>query len=348
MKFRLPFKVFIIIILPFIFGFIQMQSNVKNSYTDELRKIAIEEKAVVEEQLNEIENYFISSKIKTFSDIPASSIAEIEAIMLTVRKLIKQVAYDIDKSDNELNATITVDSHGLTYLPSYYELSDQEKIQINQQLNNISIRSVQLAIQLLASVNKNLMSQAISAKGEEKKNLYITQAALVYEMADMVLVILDEISLEGKDEILKVKAETERRINTRISDLQGDLDGIDQLQKEGKISITFAENLISSNLGLIKANKLAIEGWDALGAGLNDQSNWLNSQKEKRYSIELKKTQAKRQLETIIDLTVLGEFQSIIGSMEELMEEVQDIELLILTPEEVMALLNLEYTSSDK
>lgn len=70
---------------------------------------------------------------------------------------------------------------------------------------------------------------------QDKRKLYITQAAYIYEMADIVLQVLNEIGLDGKPVLEQLKKEHEQRITTRLGEFNTELERIRQAQAAGKM-----------------------------------------------------------------------------------------------------------------
>jgi hypothetical protein len=197
-----------------------------------------------------------------------------------------------------------------------------------------------MAMQIFASVNKQLMDEAKRADNvQEKKRLYITQAVYVYKLSDIVLDILSKVTLEGKETIEKIKSENEARISERIDKMNYELNQIKEGKSAGKIIEKEAVSYEKIYSNLISANQESLKGWNDLMKMVGNQQEWLLKMKNQTNSIVLKRNAAKHQLDTLRDVAVVSELMAIVGDMDELVAIVKEIPLLDLDPETVQELL---------
>lgn len=294
-----------------------------------------------------IKDFVLSTELRTFRDIPEYVDNEIVAIREGIRSLIYTVATDIEMSDGVNSGTITLDPDGINYSPGAVET--YQNLMEAKTKNNVSVRSVQIAIQMLASINNQLMQQAKSeTNGKLKRKLYITQAAYIYEMADIVLNILNEVQLEGKPVLDQIQREHENRIQTRMSEIQGELTRIEREQQNGKISEEEASNLKNSYKLMVEANQTSLQAWGSLMEKVNSQEDWLNGMKSRSTSVELVRNAAKHQLDTLRDIVVVSEMTDLFQSIDELVAAIGKITLLELTNEEVQIMLFPNKLSPEK
>lgn len=288
-----------------------------------------------------IRGFVLSTEVRTFKNIPKNVDEEIALIRRRIRTLIFHVATDIELSNK--SGRLRIESGGILVYEDLPEntIKKYERLMEAKRKNNVSIRSVQLAIQLLASLNKRLIAEA---ENEEisiqlKRKLYVTQAAYVYEMADIVLEILDEISLEGKPILEDIKQKHEQRIQKRLSEMDSELKEIIRLKETGIITNNQATKHQKSYALLKAANQASLKAWEDLMNKVTKQENWLNQMKSQKDLIKVKRNLAKRQLETLRDILVIGEMFSLVDSMDDLVATIQDLELLELDEETVRELL---------
>lgn len=286
-----------------------------------------------------IDGFVLSTEVRSFEDIPASIDREIELIRSNIRSLILQVATDIERDNS--SGEVNYDSGaGVAYeeLPAEAVNKFQRIIDAREQ-NNVSVRSVQLAIQLLVAINQDLMRDARETTDPQtKRRLYITQAAYIYEMADIVLAILDEMQLAGKATLERLNAENQRRIQRRLADIQAELVRVESEHQAGRLSDRDAGNLQRSYELIIAANRTSLNAWGDLMQQVSRQEDWLESMKRHAVSIELKRNAARHQLNTLRDIMLVGEIMPLI-SMDDLVSTIQTVELLELDEEAVFGLL---------
>jgi len=205
--------------------------------------------------------------------------------------------------------------------------------------NNVSVRSVQLSIQLLANLNRDLIREAIRERDARlKRRLYITQAAYIYELADIVLDILQEVKLEGAHALKRIHGESEGRINHRIKAISRELERVEREAELGRITEQDRSELSRSYDRIITANETTLEAWTRLMGQVRDQEDWMNKMRGHSASIELKRNAAKLQLETLRDIAIVGEVIPLID-LTDLVSTIQDLPLLDLDESAVRVLL---------
>ena len=286
-----------------------------------------------------IDGFVLSTEVRSFEDIPDSIDREIDLIRNNIRGLIFQVATDIERTAASPGASYDSET-GLRYqgLPAE-AVAKYQNIVNAKELNNVSVRSVQVAIQLLATINQDLMRDARETTDvQNKRRLYITQAAYIYEMADIVLAILDDIRLAGRDTLERLAAEHQQRVRTRLADIEAELIRVESEHAAGRLSDRDAGNLQKSYQLIIAANRTSLAAWDDLMSQVERQQHWLETTKQHAVSIELKRNAARHQLNTLRDIVLVGEIAPLI-TMDDLVATIQTVELLELDEAAVYSLL---------
>jgi hypothetical protein len=297
-----------------------------------------------------IKGFVLSTDVRTFREIPEHVDREIAKIQESIRFIIFQVATDAEEYQGDTGTLVYNSLHGIGYknLPKD-AIKKYKRLMEGKKKNNVSVRSVQIAIQLLASINKEIMADAERETNiERKRRLYITQAAYVYEMADIVLDVLNNVSLEGKPVLEQIKNDSERRLRSRLSEIEIELERIDRAKATRAITEKYAASLQKSYTLMKKANETTLQAWDDLMKQVSKQENWLKNIKKQSISIELKRNAAKHQLGTLRDLYVLSDLVSLVGDLEELVASIQEIELLELDEETVITLIGGRARGSEK
>lgn len=287
-----------------------------------------------------IRGFVLATEVRSFREIPENIDREIQAIRESIRVLVFKVATDIEqhgsgsiKIENGQIQNVSID------LPKD-AVDEYARLMEAKQKNNVSVRSIQLAIQMLSNLNKQLMIEAEKEVDKDKKRkLYITQAALVYEMSDIVCEFLGKISLEGKDEIYKISTQHQEQIRNRIGELDDLIKKARQASVQGIIEPTAATMQEKTFNYLKAANETTLKMWEDIVQRVSKQESALENIKSKVQAVELVRDSAKLQLATLRDITVVGEFNSIIGDMTSLVAGIEGLQLLELTPEVVSTLL---------
>jgi len=326
---------------------VQLYEQQLREKTDAAEKVLFEKLEKLRETANttnssdprNVRGFVLSTEVQTFKDIPGYVDSEIAAIRESIRVLIFQVATDIENSGGATSRKITINNQGIDFEPPPDAFEPSQKLMEAKRKNNVSVRSIQLAIQLLSSVNTKLIEHAREAKGELKKRWYITQASYIYEMADIVLTVLKDVSLEGKPVIEQIRQEHQGRLQKRITEIQREIERIKREQQNKRISEDEATNLQYSYSLMIRANKKSVQAWGDLMAKVNSQETWINDIKKRALSVELVRNAAKHQLETLRDITVISEMTDLFTSIDDLVAAIKDIKLLDLTDEEVSEML---------
>lgn len=319
-----------------------------SDYAETLRKQASE---VVQEQLQKlydsagntgspdkrnIKGFVTSTEVRTFKDIDANMVREIDAVLESIRALIFRVATDIEQHGS--SGTVRLESGQVIYedLPRD-AVEEYKKLMEAKEKNNVSVRSIQLAIQMLSDLNKQIMAEAKKEQNTQKKRkLYVTQAAFVYEMSSIVCDLLDQVSLEGKADIEKISNEHQQQVQQRLQQVDGLMQRLHQ--HKSMLPVAALEAQERSFQLLRAANETTLKTWQQVMERVTQQDNALQKIKDKKSSVELVRDSAKIQLETLRDIIVAGEFQSFIGDMDSLVAVVEGLDLLELTQDEVSSL----------
>jgi uncharacterized protein YjiS (DUF1127 family) len=174
---------------------------------------------------------------------------------------------------------------------------------------------------------------------DQRNRLFITQAAYVYEMADIVLEILDKIGLEGKKDIEALYQDYQQKIKYRNQEIQEELQKINQAEETQKIDKPYADNLRGSYQHMQRANEIGLNAWQQVMDKVQRQDNWVNQTKQMRTRIELKRKQAQLQLATLRDIGILKGTIAIVDNMEEWVNNVGNMELWVLDENTVRQLI---------
>ncbi len=323
---------------------------------DALQKIVQEQVDKVKNKANtteseheeNIEDFVTTAHLAKFSDIPETIDAEIQGIRRSVRLLIRQVAMDIELHDGN-SGTLTVDDRGnVSYQPNPdlpKALNEKREQLMRADLDNrVSARSAALALKILAGINDSLKAQAANAQNSaEKRRVFLTQAVYVYEMADIVLELLDGLEMEGKPVLEELHREAEERVRQRGRDIDTQVKEVQRLEREGLFTPEQARREEETLELMRKASQAGLESWGELMEQVGSQEDFLANIKSKKDVIAYKREKARLQVETLRDFKSVVMARDTIGSMDDLVNAVADLDLLVLDENTVRELLGYGY-----
>ena len=293
-----------------------------------------------------VKGYVLSSHIQTFFDIEDNIKYEIDTMRNNIKSLIIRIAAEIEVN-NDSSGKLSIDEEGNVYYSSNKRLpkdtNDKQENLLKANLkNSISVRSIELAVRLLANINSELINQGKNTKTRKKKEkIYMKQAVYVYEMSDMLLELLNEISLDGAEVIYSIYNETKDKVNNRVIKINEQKNKVDSLVEKDLMSQLTGVKEKESLILIEQANKKSLEVWDDILKKVDSQKKFLAHLKEQKELIKYKRDNALLQLETLRDMKVIGEVKDTIGSLDKLVDTVSNLELLVLDRYTVQQLLGI-------
>lgn len=292
-----------------------------------------------------LKGFVLSTQIKTFADIPKNTDQEIEQLKEETKLLIRQVALDMEMSKENKSGQLSLDDKGnLRYEPNPDlpdDLNQKRKALLEGNMkNNISIRSASLALNLLASVNDEIIEQAKNAKGrKDKEKLYMKQAIYVYEISDIVLTLLNELTLDGKNSIHTLYTEAQNKVSRSLKNVAKQKQDVQTLNNKGVITSVQLTQELDGLAHIEKANERSLEAWQGILEKIDSQDKYLENLKLKKEFIAYKQNRAKLQIETLRDLRGVASLRDSIGAIDDLVGAVDQLDLLVLDDQVVTALL---------
>ena len=317
-------------------------SALKILSTSQIQKI---ERTISDESANGDTEAIMHTRIATFADVSPQIRHEVAQMKKQIRYLIRQIALDIELHNNNYSGTLSMGKDGkIIYKPSpnlSRRLNEQRQRLLKATTNmNVSIRSAYIALKLLSAMNNEIIKKARETKDRKsKEKLYMKQAIYVYEMSDIVLELLNSLTLDGKNDILNLHdtaknlaqqhiRDTERlKVKARTLQQKG-LITPDKLQKELD-ALALQENAIQSSLG----------AWNEILDKIGNYEKYLKKLKAQRDLVEYKKDKAKLQIETLQDIRGVAVLKEQIGNIDNLVEAVDQLDLLVLDEDTVNQLL---------
>ncbi len=287
---------------------------------------------------NNIEGTVTSAEVLKFNDVPEEVDRKILAMREGIKAIVMQVASDIEETGNAGTVSVTSGGVGYTSLPGEAQRKIMDFVDAKRQ-NNVSIMSVHLAVQMFADVNEQLMEQAQRAETPaHKRRLYISQAALVFELSNIVYDILDDASLAGLPALQRIRDESKSRVVKRLAEMNSKIREIEGQVDRGQIEEDFGQRSIDKYGEMIRANQQVIDSWDSFLTTAEQQSEWLDGMKEHKFTVGVTRDMAQFQLETLRDVDIVGNIEPF-ADLSEMVSTIRDLPLLVLDDDTVLELL---------
>jgi hypothetical protein len=317
----------------------------KEIATSQVAKIEITANSTNSTNERNLKGFVLSTQIQTFSDIPKSIDRDIKQLKEETRFLIRQIALDIELHKNNASGALGVDEQGnLTYkadpgLPADLNKKREALLESSAKMN-VSVRSAYLALKLLADMNNEIIKQARAAKDRrEKQKLYMKQAIYVYEMSDIVLELLNSLTLDGKNSIDELHQDAISKAKTNIEKANKLKEKVKDLQKKGLMSSEKAERELEGLDLQEKAIEKSLDAWKGILDKVESNEKLLEKLKKQRDLIEYKKEKAELQIATLRDIRGVAALKEEIGYIDDLVDTVDQLDLLVLDENTVTELL---------
>jgi hypothetical protein len=333
--------------------FASAETNYVDQAMDALKEITTEQIEEIEQTANNtnskntknIKGFVLSTQIKSFSDISSSTDMEIEKMKEDVRLLIRQVALDIEMHKGEKSGALSLDKYGNVHYqedPSLAESINKKRKQFLEAnlKNNVSMRSAYIALSLLGNINNEIIEQAKAAKNRKvKEKLYMKQAIFVYEISDIVLELLNKLTLDGKNSIEKMHQEAKAEVDKTLRDIEEQKKEARQLFKDGEITAKALDKELDDSMKLSNANIQSLDKWKDILDKIGSQDEFIKKVKAKKKIIRYKQNKAKNQINTLRGIKKSQSIEESIGMIDNLIGTVEDLDLLVLNEEVVNELL---------
>jgi len=293
-----------------------------------------------------VKGYVLSSHIRTFSDIDSDISYQIDTMKNEIKNFIMRIALEIE-INNDTSGKLSIDKKGNVYyypnkrLPKNTNDKQEKLLKANLQ-NSVSVRSIELAVRLLADINSELISQGKTAKtAKQKEKIYMKQAVYVYEMSDMLLDLLNQLTLEGAGVIYSIYNDAKSKVQNRVLEINKAKAKVDILVQKGMMSKETGIREKESLILIQQASEKSLKVWDEILKKIANQKRFLAHLKQQEELIQYKKKKALFQLEALRDIKTVREVKDTIGSLDKLVDSVSSLELLVLDKYTVQQLLGV-------
>ncbi|MCI5138383.1 MAG: hypothetical protein D3922_08195 [Candidatus Electrothrix sp. AR1] len=195
-------------------------------------------------------------------------------------------------------------------------------------------------VELLVGINDSLKELIENATTRQEKNkLLIKQAIFVYEMAGVTLELLNGLILEGKGTIENLYQEAQKKVASRVAAIERKIQKAREFSKKDLISVEASVEEIEKLELLRQANERSLGVWEKVVAQMDIQEEFIKDLQKKKALIKYKRDQAQVQLETLRDIRQVKELRDVIGSLDELVISISELDLLRLDEDTVGELL---------
>ncbi len=291
-----------------------------------------------------ISGFVLSTDIADFPDTPPKVSEQIAMIKEDMVMLFRLVALDIEMQRGYGAGVLTLDDKvNLIYRPNAKlpaQLNDKRERLLSVNLsNNVTIRSINMAIDCMLALNAALVEEAqLTEDNDEARQLYITQAVYMYEMTEVVMTLLEQLTFDTKiiaTQYVAHKATIEQRIAT----IDRQIAKAQVLFEKGHLSMENAQQQTLTAARVKVLNKRRLEQWQAVIGTLEKQLMFIRHAKSSKEILQYNREQAKLQLETLRELMQLSDLKSALQALEQLTQTGKSLELMIFDEKTVRSLL---------
>ena len=113
------------------------------------------------------------------------------------------------------------------------------------------------------------------------------------------------------------------------------------MHTQGLISQERLDKEIESLKLIEKASEMSLHAWDDVFKIMGNEEKFLENLKKKKALVAYKQDKAKLQIETLRDIQSVSALKSMIGSIDELVDNIDQLDLLVLDEKTVAQLLGV-------
>lgn len=276
--------------------------------------------------------FMVSTDLIQLRQISDEVKARIEGRKKAIKNIIGAAARDIE---NERRTRITLNENG-RFSHTVERLDDA----IYE--NNISMRSLSVAINMIVELSKGLYEEAQTEVDRDRKyDLSVEYTAFVYELSSIVIEILENFESNGVTELNQLFSEQKNahdRIRGRIKNFES---RDKKLLSKGVITKEELQQNKKRFSDYIAALDVVMTEWGNIMSLLEEQNNWVTSLKGKTERLRKQRDDAGLQLEI---LSVLRNTMGVLEYLQgvEAVIDIAELPLLEIDAELAYQLLGLE------
>ena len=257
-----------------------------------------------------------------FVDKPAGFNRQLQTLQSTLQSSLSEAAREIEE-EHRTSLLRETDSGAVYASLSGAATARADEIATAVGDNNISVMTVYLAMQLSMNLNNKLIDDALSEKNPvERRKLYMTQAAYVYEFSNIVNRILDDAQLAGLESLQALRNDNQSRISRRLAQINLQRRTLRDDVQSGMMTDQSAGRMEKSYVQIIRVNQEVMAVWNYLLESTVAQQEFFASLPGRAAQVKQKQQLAKFQMDTLRDVLMVG------ANLDPL-ERIEDASLLL-------------------
>jgi hypothetical protein len=341
------------------------RSNVADApQVNYLEKAKTAMRKIVKEQLERIEQLCDSNGSAGSEALQKGYILSTDILGLdTASDAVKQAIRNHERNSSELIALIALDTEIHDHFRTAFRMDKTRKavyiplknLTLEQNAkrealmrailqNNVSVKTVYLAVGLLGEINKELADEAqhASMRSEKLEKLRI-HARRTYELAGIVLLLFDHLSLEARDVVYRMYDEAQKRVSKQSSEIDILAKQAASLRDKGLISsekyAQESQAFERVKAQIVDTSQASMLAWKQLMQQTRKQEDYFKIFSKKKELVAYIRNRAKVQIDTLRNLKRMAEPKDMIGAIEHLIDPLGAISLIALDEEDVFDLL---------
>lgn len=279
----------------------------------------------------------ISTDICVSDKVPENVRRSIGSFQDKVRAVIERVALEIESNRFERYEEA---AHGLHLSKS--EGDEVERLLTYDFRLNISFRSLRLAIEIFAQLNNFIIQQIGEAEllhdRRSERDLLLANAILVYELNDFVINFIDAFELDGVFFI----EDTRNSIYERLQHLEVEQEKLRNRALDDQIDEGTRERICLSIDNRSKAIRTVQDEWKNYTDEILTLKDSIDKCKKEIKTLALIRDDAKLQIVLLEIAAVTQIIKTNLRTLDGAIDVVKKMELVALTPERIMRLLNID------
>ena len=280
-----------------------------------------------------------SELAREFADSPAQVGRELDKMQTALRLLVGQAARQVEQQRQ--SAMLDNSELGAIYASLPKAAAKRvDGILAGIAENNVGVASIYFALQLFFQMNNEGIAEAQSTQSPmRKRELYITQAAYVYEISNVVVEVIKRAELNGLDSLRSMRDDNQSRIARRLAEINMQRSKLRDDVQAGNLSDENARRMERSYVQIIRANQEVSSAWDNLLASTRAQEDFLDTLPGYVSQVEQKQQLARFQLDTLRDVLMVGASLDPLERVDEAEMSADKLPLLVLNQATLLQLV---------
>ncbi len=278
----------------------------------------------------------LSNNIAKASQVPEAVRNELVSLHVRIKTVVEEVAKRIEQDKYQscadaikrmrLSASQTKDA---------LDLVDADKKM------NISCQTLKIVTEVMSHVNQHIIKkieEAQSSGDRAKEMRLVTMSSVVgYEMNDLVINFIENFQLQGKDDILKI----EQEVNKRFERFNKQKDKLRADANKPEIPENYRNRVLAQADKLEESATLVQEEWAKYLGKVKQQEEGVHKMGALLPCLKLSKDQTELQLLVLDVVQILSILRDSTSFMEDSAQDLLDMEIVSVDAERVRRLMGL-------